>query len=77
MSNIAQLGFESLKPEFKIDRPVRLIELFAGIGIQAKALQKLGVDFEKWVISEWEVNATKSYKMALMVHYTYLAKIME
>lgn len=62
MNNIAQLGFEHLNPEFKIDKPVRLIELFAGIGSQAKALQKLGVDFEKWVISEWEVNATKSYK---------------
>lgn len=62
MSNIAQLGFEHLNPKFKIDKPVRLIELFAGIGSQAKALQNLGVDFEKWVISEWEVNATKSYK---------------
>lgn len=62
MSNIAQLSFKSMKPEFKIDRPVRLIELFAGIGSQAKALQNLGVDFEKWVISEWEANATKSYK---------------
>lgn len=62
MSNIAQLGFESLNPKFKIDKPVRLIELFAGIGSQAKALQNLGVDFEKWVISEWEANATKSYK---------------
>lgn len=47
MSNIAQLGFESLNPNFKIDKPVRLIELFAGIGSQAKALQNLGVDFEK------------------------------
>ncbi len=62
MSNIAQLGFEHLNPKFKIDKPVRLIELFAGIGSQAKALQNLGVDFEKWVISEWEANATKSYK---------------
>lgn len=62
MSNIAQLSFANLKPEFKIDKPVRLIELFAGIGSQAKALQNLGVDFEKWVISEWEANATKSYK---------------
>lgn len=62
MSNIAQLGFEHLNPKFKIDKSVRLIELFAGIGSQAKALQNLGVDFEKWVISEWEVNATKSYK---------------
>lgn len=62
MNNIAQLGFESLNPNFKIDKPVRLIELFAGIGSQAKALQNLGVDFEKWVISEWEANATQSYK---------------
>ena len=62
MNNISQLGFEHLNPKFKIDKPVRLIELFAGIGSQAKALQNLGVDFEKWVISEWEVNATKSYK---------------
>lgn len=62
MNNITQLGFEHLNPKFKIDKPVRLIELFAGIGSQAKALQNLGVDFEKWVISEWEVNATKSYK---------------
>lgn len=62
MKNIAQLGFEHLNPKFKIDKPIRLIELFAGIGSQAKALQNLGVDFEKWVISEWEANATKSYK---------------
>ena len=62
MNNIAQLGFEHLNPKFKIDKPIRLIELFAGIGSQAKALQNLGVDFEKWVISEWEANATKSYK---------------
>ncbi len=51
-----------MNPKFKIDKPVRLIELFAGIGSQAKALQNLGVNFEKWVISEWEVNPTKSYK---------------
>ncbi len=62
MSNIAQLGFEHINPNFNIDKPVRLIELFAGIGSQAKALQNLGVDFEKWVISEWEANATKSHK---------------
>ena len=46
----------------KIDKPIRLIELFAGVGSQAKALQRLGVDFEHYKISEWEVNATASYK---------------
>ena len=29
------------KPFFKIDKPIRLIELFAGIGAQAKALERL------------------------------------
>ena len=46
----------------KIDKPIRLIELFAGVGSQAKALQRLGANFEHYKISEWEVNATASYK---------------
>ena len=46
----------------KIDKPIRLIELFAGIGSQAKALSRLGVNFEHYKTSEWEVNATASYK---------------
>lgn len=46
---------------FKIDKPIRLIELFAGIGAQAKALERLGADFEHYKISEWEVHATASY----------------
>lgn len=47
---------------FKVDKPIRLIELFAGIGAQAKALERMGVEFEHYKISEWEVNATASYK---------------
>ena len=46
----------------KIDKPIRLIELFAGVGSQAKALERLGANFEHYKISEWEVNATASYK---------------
>lgn len=46
----------------KIDKPIRLIELFAGIGSQAKALKRLGANFDHYKISEWEVNATASYK---------------
>ena len=46
----------------EINKPIRLIELFAGIGSQAKALKKLGADFEHYKISDWEVNATASYK---------------
>ena len=48
--------------EFQIDKPIRLIELFAGVGSQAMALRDLGTDFEHYRISEWEVNANRSYK---------------
>lgn len=35
---MTQMSFDSLKPKYKITKPIRLIELFAGIGAQAKAL---------------------------------------
>lgn len=54
--------FDLTLPTFRINKPIRLIELFAGIGSQAMALRDLGADFENYRISEWEVNANKSYK---------------
>ena len=54
--------FDLLKTPLKIDKPIRLIEMFAGVGSQAKALERLGADFEHYKISEWETNATASYK---------------
>lgn len=45
----------------KIDKPIRLIELFAGIGAQAKALENLGVPFEHYRICEFDKYAVKSY----------------
>ena len=45
----------------KIDKPIRLIELFAGIGSQAKALKRLGADFEHYRICEFDKYAIKSY----------------
>jgi len=38
--------FELSKPQYKITKPIRLIELFAGIGSQAKALENLNANFE-------------------------------
>ena len=52
--------FDGTQP-FKIDKPIRLIELFAGIGAQAKALENLGVDFEHYRICEFDKYAVKSY----------------
>lgn len=54
--------FDMTLPIFRIDKPIRLIELFAGVGSQAMALRDLGADFEHYRISEWEVNANRSYK---------------
>lgn len=52
--------FEGNEP-LKIDKPIRLIELFAGIGAQARALEKLGVPFEHYRICEFDKYAVKSY----------------
>ena len=40
---------------------IRLIELFAGIGAQAKALENLGVEFEHYRIVECDRFAVDSY----------------
>jgi DNA (cytosine-5)-methyltransferase 1 len=53
--------FDIGKTPLKIDKPVRLIELFAGIGSQAKALERLGVDFEHYRVCEFDKYAVKSY----------------
>lgn len=47
--------------KLKIDKPIRLIELFAGIGAQAKALERIGVPFEHYRICEFDKYAVKSY----------------
>lgn len=43
------------------NKPIRLIELFAGIGSQAKALTNLGVEFEHHVVCEFDEKAINSY----------------
>lgn len=53
--------FESTFDRFIIDRPIRLIELFAGIGAQSKALENLGADFESHRVVEWSCNSIIAY----------------
>ena len=62
--------FERNKEQLKINKPIRLIELFAGIGSQAAALKRLGANFEHYKISEWEINANASYKAIHHEHNT-------
>lgn len=48
-------------PTYKITKPIRLIELFAGVGSQAKALTNLGVEFEHYKVIEFDKFAIRSY----------------
>ncbi len=48
-------------PQYRIEKPIRLIELFAGIGSQAMALRDLGADFEHYRVVEFDKFAMKSY----------------
>lgn len=51
-------------------KPVRLIELFAGIGSQAKALRNLGIDFEHWYVCEFDKYAIQSYNAVHNTNFT-------
>lgn len=53
--------FDTDKTPLTITKPIRLIELFAGIGAQAKALENLGADFEHYRAVEFDKYAIASY----------------
>ena len=54
--------FDTLWERYKIMKPIRLIELFAGYGSQHLALKYIGADFESWRIAEWAVKSIQAYK---------------
>jgi DNA (cytosine-5)-methyltransferase 1 len=45
----------------KTQRPLRVFEAFAGIGAQATALKRIGVNFEVVGISDWFTDAIICY----------------
>ena len=59
--------FDMLYPKYKINKPIRLIELFGGYGSQALALKYLGVEFEHWKLVEWAIKSIQAYKD---IHFT-------
>lgn len=54
--------FDMLYDNYKIVKPVRLIECFAGYGSQALSLKYLGVKFEHHKICEWATKSIQAYK---------------
>ena len=53
--------FSLIKQPYKITKPIRLIELFAGVGSQAMALKRLDANFEHYRVVEFEKYAIKRY----------------
>ena len=53
--------FDLTKEKYKITKPIRLIELFGGIGSQAMALERLGADFEHYRLVEFDKYPVMSY----------------
>ncbi len=59
-----QLDLFNIDKERKvITKPIRIIELFSGIGAQAKALEVLGVPFEHYKTCEWAAPSIKAYNV--------------
>lgn len=53
--------FDDMYPKYKNNKPIRLIELFAGYGSQALALKYLNIPFEHYKICEFDKTAIKTY----------------
>ena len=53
--------FDLTLPLFKIDKPIRLIELFGGVGSQAMALRDIGANFEHYRLVEFDKYPVASY----------------
>lgn len=53
--------FDVLYPKYKITKPIRLIELFAGYGSQYLALKYLGANVKHYKICEWAVKSIQAY----------------
>ena len=53
--------FDLITEPSKIDKPIRLIELFAGVGSQAMALRNIGANFSHHRVVEFDKYAMASY----------------
>ena len=59
---MAQISiFDMLLEPVSINKPIRLIELFAGYGSQAMALERMGADFEHYKAVDFDEPAIRSY----------------
>ena len=57
-------------PKMGINKPIRLITLFSGIGSQEMALRDIGADFEIWKAVEFDKYAIKAYNAIHGTNFT-------
>lgn len=53
--------FDFILPKYKVKKPIRLIELFAGYGSQFLSLKYLGAKVDSYKIVEWNANSFKAF----------------
>ena len=55
--------FDYMRQPFKVDKPIRIIEVFAGYGSQSMALERLGARLEHYKAIEFDKYAMDSYNI--------------
>lgn len=53
---------------YKITKPIRLIEFFAGVGFQRMGIQKVFPNLESWKICEWAIPSIIAYDIVHTNH---------
>lgn len=70
-----QMNLFNFNREYKkINKPVRLIEFFSGLGAQARGLQILGVSFEHYKTCEWAAPSIEAYNAIHLKDWTDYSK---
>lgn len=73
--DFCQMNLFNIGREYKkITKTPRLIELFSGVGCQARSLKALGIPFEHWKTCEWAAPSIKAYNAVHMKDWTDYSK---
>lgn len=64
-------------PSYKINKPIRLIEFFAGYGSQILSLKYLGIKNAHYKICEWATKSIQAYNDLHIQDYTDYSKDLE
>lgn len=71
MAEYRQLSlFDQMFETTEVNKPIRLIELFGGVGSQAMALRNLGANFEHYRLVEFDKFCIDSYNAIHGTNFT-------